>query len=66
MFYETDRLPERLSSKIINGSFSIVELTVRNPLEVRIDQVLDHAKFLPDGRGANLLVISDHNDTTTR
>ena len=64
VFDQAGGAAERLARKIVDRDLPVVEIGVRDPPQVLEDKILDHAQILPNGRGADLLVVADNKSSS--
>src|SRR5712692_1859106 len=63
MFDQASGASEGLAGKIVDGNLAIVEIGIGDSLEVLEDKVLDDAEILADGGRADLLVVSNDENS---
>src|SRR5262245_54294182 len=56
---EARRAAERLPREVVNGNLAVVEIGVRNALQVLEDKILNDAEVLADRGRADLFVVAD-------
>jgi hypothetical protein len=67
---QTGRAAEGLPCLVVDGDLAVVEIGVRNPPKVLVDEILNYAQILTDGGRAHLLVVANNqyglSDSGTR
>src|SRR5215831_16883258 len=49
-----------LTSEIVDRNLPVVQIGIRDSAQILIDEILDHAQILADGRRADLLMVADN------